>query len=175
MIELAFINELEKEGLEYYEEKSGRIIVIVNDQSDNETVLLYSRELPKNVTFEGPKKLYLLLYTGELPEGIIFRNSGSVTCNIKSFHPGTRFENEGGVWLENVEEIKDGTEFNNNGQVYFNSLKKIGNDVLFHNTGPVYFINQIGMDLKNWRGYYPEGTEKERFVRILINRGILCR
>jgi len=175
MIELEFINELEKEGLEYYKEKSGRIIVNVNNQSDNETVLFYSRELPKNVTFEGPKKLYLLLYSRELPEGIIFRNNSSVTCSIKSFHPGTRFENDGDLWLENLEEIKDGSEFNNNGQIYFQVLKKIGNDVLFHNTRGVYFLNHITDDLKNWVKYSPDGIDEERFVRILINRGILCQ
>lgn len=174
MIKEEFIKQLEREGLEYKEE-SGRIIVNVDNESDLETVLLYAQELPENVTFEGPKKLYLLLHTKTLPEGTIFRNDGSVTCSVDSFHPSTRFENNGAVWLETLKEIKDGSEFNNKGQIYFQTLRKIGNDVLFHNTMGAYFINRLTDNLKNWNNYTPEGIDEERFVRVLINRGILCQ
>jgi len=174
MIKEGFINELKKEGLEYKEE-GDRIIVNVNDKSDRETVLFYSRELPENVTFEGPKKLYLIVHTKTLPKGTVFRNNEGVTCTVDSFHPSTRFENNGAVWLETLKEIKDGTEFNNKGQIFFEALTKIGKDVLFHNTRGVYFINRLGDNLKDWGKYLVRGIEEERFVRLLINRGILCQ
>lgn len=174
MIKDEFIEVLKKEGIDYREE-SGRIIVNVDDESDNETILFYTRDIPKNVTFEGPKKLYIIVGSKELPEGIIFRNDGSVTCSVESFHPSTRFENKGAVWLETLKEIKDGTEFKNKGQIYFQNLTKIEDDVLFNNTAGVYFTNRLSDNLKNWNSYTPEGIDEERFVRILINRGILCR
>ena len=38
-----------------------------------------------------------------------------------------------------------------------------------------YFINRLTDNLKNWNNYTPEGIDEERFVRVLINRGILCQ
>lgn len=174
MIKDEFIQVLKKEGIDYREEY-GRIIVNVDNDSDDETVLFYTRDIPKDVTFEGPKKLYIIVGSKELPEGIIFRNNGSVTCSVESFHPSTRFENNGAVWLETLKEIKNGTEFKNKGQIYFQHLRKIGKDVLFNNKNGVYFINRLNDDLKNWNNYTPEGIDEERFIRILINRGILCQ
>lgn len=174
MIKEGFIEVLKREGIDYREE-SDRIIVNVDSESDNETILFYTRDIPENVTFEGPKKLYIIVGSKELPEGIIFRNDGTLTCSVESFHPSTLFENKGAIWLEGLKEIKDGTEFKNKGQIYFRVLTKIGNGVLFNNTAGVYFINRLNDNLKNWNNYTPEGIDEERFIRILINRGILCQ
>jgi hypothetical protein len=77
-----------------------------------------------------------------LPKDVQFNNQGGVYLNnLTSLPKDVQFNNQGGVDLRSLTSLPKDVQFNNHGYVYLRSLTSLPKDVQFNNHGYVYLNN----------------------------------